>query len=59
MGWYISANGSVNVRAQYSVAFETKIVSSLYPDKGYCSHFKAANTALAEECPLTLLLLIQ
>lgn len=32
----------------YSVAFETKIPSNLYPGRGAHSHFKAANTALAE-----------
>ncbi|MPR31925.1 RHS repeat-associated core domain-containing protein [Salmonirosea aquatica] len=32
----------------YSVAFETKIPNSLYPNKGSYSHFKAANTALSE-----------
>lgn len=35
-------NGSV-----YSVVFETEISSTLYPGKGYYSHFKAANTALS------------
>ena len=33
--------------AQYSVAFETKLASNLYPGKGYYSHFKAANTSLS------------
>ncbi|HEX5155158.1 MAG TPA: RHS repeat-associated core domain-containing protein [Parafilimonas sp.] len=32
--------------AQYSVAFETKLASNLYPGKGYYSHFKAANVSL-------------
>jgi hypothetical protein len=31
----------------YSVAFETQIASDLYPGKDAYSHFKAANTALA------------
>lgn len=30
----------------YSVAFETKLPSNLYPGKTYWTHFKAANTAL-------------
>ncbi len=33
--------------AQYSVAFETKLASNLYPGKGYYTHFKAANTSLS------------
>ncbi|MGJ1323034.1 HNH endonuclease [Sphingobacterium faecium] len=37
----------VGTGAQYSVAFETKLASNLYPGKGYYTHFKAANTSLS------------
>jgi hypothetical protein len=33
--------------AHYSVAFETKLATNLYPGKSYYMHFKAANTALS------------
>ena len=42
-----AAAKTVGLGAQYSVAFETKLASNLYPGKGYYSHFKAANTSLS------------
>jgi hypothetical protein len=39
---------SISGPNQYSVAFKSSLATNLYPGKGYYSHFKAANTALAD-----------
>jgi RHS repeat-associated protein len=38
--------------AQYSVAYEMKLAGSMYPGKGYYTHFKAANTSLSNAIAL-------
>ena len=41
-----SVDAAVADGSYYSVAYETKLPSNLYPGKGYYTHFKAANEAL-------------
>jgi len=44
----VSETTTLSTGSFYSVAFEVKLPSNLYPGKGYYSHFKAANVSLSE-----------